>query len=187
MTSPPHGGWYEYRKHAITAALLPYPRYRRAFEPGCAAGGLTERLVERCDHVFSTDPAIPALDATHRRLAAKGLDNRVTLMRGSVEQPWPPGPFDLVVLSEVCYRLPPAVLREVLDREVARLMPTATVLAAHWRPPVADWPMAGDRAHDIIGATEGLHHLGGYRDADVVIDVFDNASGTSVAVRTAGT
>ena len=44
--------------------------------------------------------------------------------------------------------------------------------------------MNGDHANDVIGATEGLHHLGGYRDADVVIDVFDNAGGASVASRT---
>ena len=40
--------------------------------------------------------------------------------------------------------------------------------------------MTGDRANDVIAATAGLHHLGGYRDADV-------ATGTpiSVAARTA--
>ncbi|HKV18953.1 MAG TPA: SAM-dependent methyltransferase, partial [Mycobacterium sp.] len=28
--------WYEQRKYAITMALLPHPRYRHAFEPGCS-------------------------------------------------------------------------------------------------------------------------------------------------------
>lgn len=28
--------WYEQRKYALSAAMLPKPRYRRAFEPGCS-------------------------------------------------------------------------------------------------------------------------------------------------------
>ena len=72
------------------------------------------------------------------------------------------------MLSEVCYYSEPGVLRAVMDREVPRLARGATVLAAHWRHPVADYPMTGDHANDVIGATAGLHHLGGYRDADVV-------------------
>ncbi|WP_425294960.1 SAM-dependent methyltransferase [Mycolicibacterium vanbaalenii] len=177
--------WYEQRKYAITTALLPYPRYRHAFEPGCSVGVLTEKLLDRCDHVTSTDISVGALDATHRRLLARGMRDRVTLLRGSLDQPWPAGPFDLVVLSELCYYLQPELLREVLDREVPRLGPAATVVAAHWRHRVQEYPMAGDRANDIIGATPGLHHLGVYRDADVVIDVFDRGGGASVASRTA--
>lgn len=177
--------WYEQRKYAITIAMLPYPRYRHAFEPGCSVGVLTEKLAGRCDHVTSTDISVAALDANHRRLTASGARDRVTLLRGSLDQPWPAGPFDLVVLSELCYYLQPELLREVLDREVPRLARGATVVAAHWRHRVEDYPMAGDSANDVIGATPGLHHLGVYRDADVVIDVFDNAGGVSVATRTA--
>lgn len=177
--------WYERRKYDITVALLPFARYRHAFEPGCSVGVLTERLARRCDRLISTDINTAALDATHRRLTTAGLRQKVTLLRGSLDQPWPTGPFDLVVLSEVCYYLQPATLREVLDREVPRLQPAATVLAAHWRHDVDDYPMNGERANDIIGATDGLHHLGGYRDADVVIDVFDTAGAASVAARTA--
>jgi hypothetical protein len=58
------------------------------------------------------------------------------------------------------------------------------VLAAHWRHPVADYPMSGDHANDLIGATAGLHHLGGYRDADVAIEAFDTRTPASVAART---
>jgi hypothetical protein len=70
-----------------------------------------------------------------------------------------------------------------LDRELPRLARGATVLAAHWRHPVADYRMAGDQANDLIAATNGLHHVGGYRDADVAIDVFDTATPASVASR----
>lgn len=176
--------WYEERKYAITMAVLPYRRYRHAFEPGCSVGVLTTLLAQRCDRVTSTDVSGAALDATHRRLAAAEVAERVRLIRGSVDEPWPTGPFDLVVLSELCYYLQPETLRQVLDREVPRLAPSATVVAAHWRHPVDDYPMTGDAANDVIGQTTGLHRLGRYRDDDVVIDVFDTASARSVAART---
>jgi len=176
--------WYEQRKYAITLALLPYARYRHAFEPGCSVGVLTAQLAGRCDHVTATDVAVAALDVNHHRLVDAGCRDRVTLVRASLDEPWPATGCDLVVLSEVCYYLDPAALRAALDREVPRLTPGATVLAAHWRHPVADYPMSGDRANDIIGATAGLHHLGGYHDADVAIDVFDSGSSRSVAERT---
>jgi SAM-dependent methyltransferase len=164
---------------------LPYARYRHAFEPGCSVGMLTEALAARCDHVTATDVAVAALDATHRRLTDAGRREAVTLLHGSLDEPWPATVFDLVLLSEVCYYLDPAVLRAVLDREVPRLAPDATVAAAHWRHRVDDYPMTGDHANDVIAATAGLHHLGGYRDADVVIDVFTTGSAASVAQRTA--
>ena len=82
--------WYEKRKYAITLALLPYQRYRHAFEPGCSVGVLTEQLVRRCDHVTSTDVAPTALDATHRRLSRGGVRDRVTLLQRSLDDPWPP-------------------------------------------------------------------------------------------------
>lgn len=177
--------WYEQRKYAITTAVLPYRRYRHAFEPGCSVGVLTELLAQRCDRITSTDVSVAALDAAHRRLSAGRVADRVRLVRGSFDEPWPNGPFDLVVLSELCYYLQPETLRQVLDREVPRLAPSATVVAAHWRHPVDEYPMTGDAANGIIGQTTGLHHLGGYRDTDVVIDVFDTASPRSVAERTA--
>jgi hypothetical protein len=38
-------------------------------------------------------------------------------------------------------------------------------------------------AHDVIAATPGLVRVGGYRDGDVVIDVFGVGDGRSVAER----
>ena len=58
-------------------------------------------------------------------------------------------------------------------------------LAAHWRHPVADYPMTGDHANDVTGLRPAcIMSAGGYRDADVVIEVFDTGTPTSVAART---
>jgi hypothetical protein len=108
----------------------------------------------------------------------------VTLTRSSLDSPWPQGHFDLVMLSEVGYYLSAETLRAVFDRECPRLAPGATVMAAHWRHRVAEYPLSGDQTNDIVAATEGLHHVAGYRDEDMVIDVFDTATAISVAART---
>jgi nodulation protein S (NodS) len=176
--------WYEQRKFAITLALLPLPRFRHAFEPGCSVGVLTEQLAGRCDRVTATDLVPAALEATARRLKEAGVGEGVTLMRRSLDEDWPATDFDLIVLSEVGYYLEAAALRGILDRELPRLTDTATVVAAHWRHPVADYPMTGDETNDVIAASPGLHRIGGYRDDDVTVDVFDTATSASVAERT---
>lgn len=175
--------WYEQRKYAITMALLPRRRYRHAFEPGCSIGTLTSQLALRCDHVTAVDVAEAAIRTADARLRTSGCRDRVTLSRGSLDEAWPVGPFDLLMLSEIGYYLCAETLAEVLRRECPRLLPGATVIAAHWRHPVADYPLTGDAVHAILAATPGLAPVAHYRDEDVVIDVFDTGEGRSVAAR----
>ena len=176
--------WYEQRKYAITLAMLPRQHYSHAFEPGCSVGVLTALLTERCTRVTATDVAAAALESAQQRLGDLGRRDQVTLLRASVDELWPAGSFDLLVLSEVGYYLAPGALRSVLDRECPRLAAGATVITAHWRHPVDDYLMSGDDVNEVVGATTGLHAIGSYRDADVAIDVFDTADGASVAART---
>ncbi|QLL07167.1 SAM-dependent methyltransferase [Mycobacterium vicinigordonae] len=175
--------WYEQRKYAITLALLPRERYRHAFEPGCSIGALTTLLSTRCERITAVDVAEAALRGADTGLRERGSRDRVTLSRGSLDEQWPAGPFDLLVLSEVAYYLHADALAATLRRECPRLAPDASVIAAHWRHPVADYPLTGDAAHAVIAATPGLASLGCYRDRDVIIEVFDNGDSRSVAAR----
>src|ERR1700709_218854 len=102
--------------------------------------------------------------------------SRPRLLQRSLDEDWPATDFDLIVLSEVGYYLEAAALREMLDRELPRLSNPATIVAAHWRDPVEDYPMTGDETNDVIAATPGLHRIGGYRDDDVGVDIFDTAT-----------
>jgi 2-polyprenyl-3-methyl-5-hydroxy-6-metoxy-1,4-benzoquinol methylase len=165
-------------------AMLPHTAYRHAFEPGCSVGVLTELLTTRCAHVTATDTVSAARREAERRLTATGRRHQVTLRCASLDAGWPAGDFDLVVLSEVAYYFSADALRGLLDTEVPRLAQGTTVLAAHWRHPVSGYPLTGEQANEIIGATQGLHHLARYADPDVVIDVFDTAAAISVATRT---
>jgi hypothetical protein len=180
------GRWYDQRKYAITMAMLPRPRYRHAYEPGCSVGVLTELLTARCDHITATDVAATALETTAERLQQGGRSEQVTLDRRSLDSGWPSDDFDLVVLSEVAYYLDGESLRAVLDRECPRLATGATVLAAHWRHPVEDYPLTGDEANLIIADTAELQALAHYSDGDVVIDVFVTGSAAQSVAGTTG-
>lgn len=147
-------------------------------------GVLTALLAQRCDRVTATDVVATALDRARQLLSDSACRDRVTLLRQSIDEPWPTGPFDLVVLSEVGYYLTPDGLRELLARECQGLPSGATVVAAHWRHRVEDYLMAGDQVNEIVAGIAGMHLIGSYRDADVAIDVFDTANASSVAART---
>src|SRR5258705_7475042 len=162
-------------------AMSPRPRYRHAYEPGCSVGVLTELLTARCDHITATDVAATALETTAERLKQGGRSEQITLDRRSLDSGWPAGVFDLVVLSEVAYYLDGESLRAVLDRECPRLATGATVIAAHWRHAVEDYPLTGDEANFVIAGTTGLQAVAHYSDDDVVIDAFTNGDAQSVA------
>ena len=133
----------------------------------------------------AVDVADAAVRSADARLREAGCRDRVTLARASLDTAWPPGPFDLVVLSEVAYYLEADTLAAVLRRECPRLQPGAKIVAAHWRHPVADYPLTGDAAHAVIAGTPGLTPMGSYQDPDVVVEVFDTGDGRSVAAREA--
>ncbi|RPA12363.1 class I SAM-dependent methyltransferase [Gordonia sp. OPL2] len=172
--------WYERRKYAMTLAALTRPRYHRVFEPGCSIGVLSALLAERADHVVCTDVSPRAVELATGRLV--GFGNRVDVAVGDVLHDWPDDHFDLIVLSEMLYYLSPDDLDVVIGRLPGALTPSGEVIAVHWRHEVPDYPQTGDAVHDRL-RTSSLHHVGGYRDADLRLDVFARELGQSVAER----
>ncbi len=121
--------WYEHRKYDLTMAALPRQEYRRAFEPGCANGALTERLAGRCAEVIAQElvPA-PALRAQERLREQV----HVEVVRGRIPDDWPPGYGDLVILSEVAYYLSDSELARLGERLEDWLVAGGHVLAVHY-------------------------------------------------------
>ena len=176
--------WYERRKYALTMSSLPKPRYRRALEPGCSIGVLTEQLAARCDHLVSTDVVDSALDSARTRV---GDTAAVEFALWSLSDDWSTLPqsgdtFDLIVVSEVGYYLDAEDLASAMIHAVERLEVGGTLVAAHWRHDVDDYPISGDRVHEIIAATSGLALLSRYLDEDVRIEVFVASDGPAVSV-----
>ncbi len=164
--------WYEQRKRDVTVASLPDRRYHRALEIGCSIGVLTDALADRSDELLAIDVSQAAVDQARERLGMRAQVERV-----DVVESFPTGRFDLIVLSEVGYYFSPVGLARVLDAIEAGLTPGGTLIACHWRHPVADYPLSGDEVHETI-RSRGLPLLVSHREADFVLEVFstDNRS-----------
>jgi SAM-dependent methyltransferase len=175
--------WYERRKYAVTLALLPAERYRAGFEPGCSIGVLTSQLAGRCDRLLACDGAAAAVAAATRRNAAHG---HVRVERRALPQEWPDGSFDLIVFSEMLYYFSDADLGRVLDRAAGALAPGGTLIAVHWRHPVAEYPRTGDDAHAALGRQPGLARLAACADPDFIAEVFLRSDGPPASVAQAG-
>lgn len=167
--------WYEQRKHALTLATLPAASYGRALEVGCSVGVLTAGLAGRCADLVAIDPSKAALDEARSRVPAA-----VRLLQGSVPTDWPAGSYDLVVLSEVGYYLDAADLQRLVALVERDLAPDGTVLACHWRHPVADYPQTGDAVHAALSVWPRLSRV---EEEDFLLDVLVPGGATSVARR----
>ena len=167
--------WYEKRKRALTLASLPAERYGRALEIGCSIGILTAELAERCDHLLAVDVAEVAVQTARERAP------RATVEQRDVTTDYPPGSFDLVVLSEVGYYLSESVLARLLAAIAASLLEGGVLVACHWRHPVVGYLQSGDAVHAAIGEL-GLHRLSRIEEEDFVLEVFSRDP-SSVAAR----
>ena len=171
--------WYERRKYAISLAMLPAERYRAAFEPGCSIGVFTRLLAPRCDALLACDLAAAAVKAAAGRTS--GLP-QVRVEQRDIGQQWPDGRFDLIVLSEVLYYFGDHDLEQVLKHAIAALEPDGTLLAAHWRHPVAEYPRSGDDAHRVLAAQPGLARLAAHAEPDFLAEVYIRTEGAPVSV-----
>jgi methylase of polypeptide subunit release factors len=88
------------QRHAATVASLPRPRYHSTLDLSCASGVLTESLATRCDHLLSTEVIPVALQRVEDQLRR---NPSIWFEQRSISDQWPPGPFDLIVLSEIGY------------------------------------------------------------------------------------
>jgi hypothetical protein len=164
---------YEQRKYAVTVASLPNLRYRRAFEPGCSIGVLTEHLAVRCDELVSWDFHPPSVARAQDRVAALP---HVRVAHGQVPGAWPAGSFDLVVLSEVAYYLGDGELAELGDRVAGSVEPGGHVVLVHWRGET-DYPQTGDGVHERWRLDDRFEGVVEHREADFLLDVVRRRAG----------
>jgi SAM-dependent methyltransferase len=161
--------WYERRKYAISLAMLPAESYGAAFEPACSIGVFTEHLASRCRTVLACDAApaaVRAAAARTSRLPQVNVQHRV------MPRDWPPGSFDLIVLSEFLYYFSDDDLRELLDRAITALRPGGALLAVHWRHPVTEYPRSGDDVHAVLARRSGLALLASHHEPDFLAEVY---------------
>lgn len=90
---------YERAKYRRTIEALEGRRFARGLEVGCSIGLLTECLSRSTDRLVAIDASAAAVSTARNRCAKAGVE--VCTMCAPDE--WPPGVFDLIVLSEVLY------------------------------------------------------------------------------------
>jgi LmbE family N-acetylglucosaminyl deacetylase/SAM-dependent methyltransferase len=164
---------YETRKRDLLMACLPRDRFRRAFEPGCATGLLTERLATRAEQVLACDAAGRAVQVARERLA--GTPN-VAVAQCTILGEWPEGCFDLIVLSEIGYYCDD--LDALTGRVLASLAADGVVVACHWRHPAPQHPRTAVEIHAALERV--LIRLVQHVEADFLLDVWSR-TGESVA------
>lgn len=171
--------WYEQRRFALIAAMLPRQHYRRILEPACANGMLTSALVRRAGEVVAFDSVATAVDQARQRLAGTGA--RVECR--DVRDPWPgeEDGYDLIVLSELLYYLPAEVSVGLVGRALAALAGDGHLVTCQWRHPVAGTPQRGDDISTHLAGREDARVLAHYVDPDCVIDVVGHRAAPTVA------
>jgi SAM-dependent methyltransferase len=160
---------YERRKYGLTLASLPYAHYGAVFEPGCSIGVLTERLAPRCDRLVATDIIPSALEQARARLHRYSHVNVTAL---AIPAGWPDEQFDLVVLSEIAYYFDQSDLGHIVSLVLAATPPGAHLIGVHWRGRT-DYPLSGDQAHAVIGATPGLAAVVSHLEDEFVLQVWE--------------
>jgi LmbE family N-acetylglucosaminyl deacetylase/protein-L-isoaspartate O-methyltransferase len=172
--------WYERRKRALTLASLPREHYGAVLELGCSIGVLTRELAPLVDRMTAIDISATAVEIARERLADRP---HVEVLQGDVTAELPPGPFDLIVVSEIGYYLDEAALRALLAALTSRLSDGGELVACHWRPRVADYLLAGDDVDRIARESSGLRVVTEYRDDDLLLTVL-SSDPRSVGTRT---
>jgi trans-aconitate methyltransferase len=144
---------YERKKYAATLAALPVDHYPRALEIGCSIGVLTHQLAPRCGRLLAIDAAGAPLSEARRRCQDCA---HVEYAQMFVPGDWPPGEFDLILLSEVVYYLEAGDVSKLATRVAKALAPQGNVVLVHWTGET-DYPLTGDQAADLfIESLSGL-------------------------------
>lgn len=163
--------WYESRKRALLLAALPRPRFRRAWEIGCANGVLARALSSRCDTLLATDLHPHAVQQARRHCA--GLAH-VDIARMEHPRQWPTGRFDLVVVGEVGYYLAPDALALFRQRLASCLAPGAVLVACHWQADFEGRRSSSATVHACLGTIPGLARLFLHREPDFVLEAWSD-------------
>ena len=164
--------WYERRKYALTVAALPRERYRHALEAGCSVGVLTTLLAARCERVLAVDGSAAAVRTARGRTEHLA---QVTVEQRTLPRDWPPGTFDLVVISEIGYYFSAVDFDRFITKAAGSLEPGGTLVAVHWRHAVEDYPLGGDEVHVAIRAAAErlkLERTVTHQERDFLLDVY---------------
>lgn len=161
---------YERDKYDATLAACGDGPFAHALELGSSIGVFSERLAPRCQRLQTIDAAPTAVAEAKRRLAGAG---QVEAILGVIPEAIPPGPFDLVVASEILYYLLPVALSATLGTLRDRMAPGARLVAVHWRPEGPERPFTAEAVHDQLRRQPWLAPTESMPTDDYLLDVLE--------------
>ena len=163
--------WYEARKRDLTLACLPSARYASGYEPGCANGELSAALAQRCDRLLISDGSPEAVTAARERTHQLA---HVEVRQAWLPGQWPVDRFDLIVISEWAYYLGADDIDTLALKIEASMESGGTLLACHWRHPIAGCVLDGDAVNRRLGNQLGWPRLLSLHDIDFRLDVWSS-------------
>lgn len=167
--------WYEKRKRELTMAILPRQHYQHIFEPACANGELSILLAERCESLLCQDIVEKAVSLARSRLSHL---SHVRVEQASIPDSWPPGTFDLIVLSEIGYFLGSQCWQHVIDKTISSLAPNGGVLACHWLHPIEGCSLDGRQVHAQLSDHLHLNRSLRYEESDFLLEYWSPKTGS---------
>jgi trans-aconitate methyltransferase len=163
------GKWSDQRKYAVMLASMRQPRYRRAYEPGCAVGVFTRMLATRCEEVLAVDCVD---EAVLQARAAVADHPHVRVAKALLPQQLPDGTFDLIVVGDLLYYLSGDDMTATIDGLVDRLEPGGDLVSVHFRDRDNGGSYDGFNAHSSVGERPGLTHVVHHEDEWFLLDVW---------------
>ncbi len=158
---------YEREKYDRTLATIPTFHPARILEVGCSIGAQTARLAERTSSLLALDISAEAVALARRRCAPL---SHVTIRQARIPQDWPPGLFDLIVISEMLYFLDRDDVASTARLASGSLARDGAVLLVNWTG-YTDSPTTGDEAAELFVSTAKFLRHTGIRQRDYRIDL----------------
>jgi SAM-dependent methyltransferase len=100
--------------------------------------------------------AIPAAQGMAHRLKAADVETDLRFERVDVNDPWPPGAFDVVSVIDVFHHVPPDRQRALFGTAVGSVRPGGLLIYKDVGPQPL-WRAWANRLHDLLVAREWVH------------------------------
>ncbi len=141
-----HSPFERFKREILLTACGRY-MHGRGLEIGCAIGETTRHLARICLSLLAVDGSATALNEARRRL---GVTNKVRLLKATVPDQMPAGPFDLIVVSEIAYYLPVHKLTTLARKATAALAPLGLIVVLDHRQAFEDAAQLPSLAHQRL-------------------------------------
>lgn len=172
---------YQRRKYDVLAALLPAGRrFERALDLGAGLGLLSRRIAQRAEDVLGLDISQSAVE--HARVLHLNVAN-LRFERGDVRNlsTWLDGRFDLVVLADTLYYLPPPLtdvtLKALALRIAALLAPDGLcLLANHYFFAADPDSRLSQRIHRAFAWSPGFRVISEHRRPFYLVSLLGNSA-----------